>query len=300
MQVTTNLIPDIDADLQQSQAILNTDLQQVATGKSVSQPSDNPAAAAEMVQNTLDTGNVDQYTQNIDTVLPMVQTASSVLSDVVTSLTQAVSIGTEGANGTNSSSDLQSLAQQVESILAQVVSRANTSVSGAYLFGGTDSSTPPYTVDSSSPTGYAYNGNSDANSVEVGGQSSVQVSLPGSQIFSSSGNSVIGALSSLVAALESGSSSAISSATSDVSSAIGYLGEQQEFYSNAEDQLNSQETCLQQDTVTLASQENSLVGVNEATAAANLSQAETDNSAALAAAAKVLPTTLLNYLSPPE
>jgi flagellin-like hook-associated protein FlgL len=52
--------------------------------------------------------------------------------------------------------------------------------------------------------------------------------------------------------------------------------------------------------VTLASQATSLVDVNEAAAATNLSQAETDNDAALAAAAKVLPNTLLNYLSVPS
>jgi hypothetical protein len=37
-----------------------------------------------------------------------------------------------------------------------------------------------------------------------------------------------------------------------------------------------------------------------AQAAINLSQAQTDNSAALAAAAKVLPDTLLNYLVAPS
>jgi len=93
---------------------LNTALQQVSTGKSVSVPSDNPAAAAAMVQNTIETGDVDQYTQNVSTLQTTVQSASSALSSVVTSLTQAVSLGTEGANGTNSSADLQALAQQVQ------------------------------------------------------------------------------------------------------------------------------------------------------------------------------------------
>ena len=65
MRIDPNVVPDILADLQQSQASLNTALQQVSTGKSVSQPSDNPTAAAEMVQNTIETGDVDQYTQNI-------------------------------------------------------------------------------------------------------------------------------------------------------------------------------------------------------------------------------------------
>ena len=71
-------------------------------------------------------------------------------------------------------------------------------------------------------------------------------------------------------------------------------------YGDAESQLNSQQSFLQQDTVTLASQENNLVGVNEAAAATELSQAETDNNAALAAMAKVLPNSLLNFLAPPQ
>ncbi len=300
MRVNTNMVPDILADLQQSQATLNIALQEVSTGKSVSQPSDNPAASAEMVSNTLETANVDQYTNNITNVLANVQQASSALSSVATALTQAVSLGTEGANSTNSSTSLSALAQQVQSILSAVVSDANTSVSGVYLFGGTATGAAPYTADSSSSTGYAYNGNDDSNSVAIGDNLSIQVNLPGSQIFSNSSNNVIGALSSLVSALQSGDTSQISAATSAVSSAINYVSQAQGFYSNAESQLNSQETYLQQDTVTLTTQENNLVGVDEAQAATELSQAETANSAILAAAAKVLPNTLLNYLSVPS
>jgi flagellar hook-associated protein 3 FlgL len=299
MRVDPNMVPGILEDLQQSQLSLNTALQEVSTGKSVSVPSDNPTAAAEMVQNTIETGDVDQYTQNISSVMTTLQSAGSALSSVVTSLTQAVSLGTEGANGTNSTANLQTLASQVQGILTSVVSAANTTVGGSYVFGGTSTATP-YTADSTSPSGYTYNGNDDTNSVEVGDHTSVQFNVPGSQIFSNSTNNVLGSLSSLVTALQSGNSSQIATATSAVDSAIGFIGQQQVFYSNAEGQLNSQETFLQQDTVTLASQENNLVGVDEATAATDLSQAETDNSAALAAAAKVLPNSLLNFLEPPS
>jgi flagellar hook-associated protein 3 FlgL len=299
MRVDPNMVPGILEDLQQSQLSLNTALQEVSTGKSVSVPSDNPTAAAEMVQNTIETGDVDQYTQNISSVMTTLQSAGSALSSVVTSLTQAVSLGTEGANGTNSTANLQTLASQVQGILTSVVSAANTTVGGSYVFGGTSTATP-YTADSTSPSGYTYNGNDDTNSVEVGDHTSVQFNVPGSQIFSNSTNNVLGSLSSLVTALQSGNSSQIGTATSAVDSAIGFIGQQQVFYSNAEGQLNSQETFLQQDTVTLASQENNLVGVDEATAATDLSQAETDNSAALAAAAKVLPNSLLNFLEPPS
>ena len=300
MRVNPNIVPDILADLQQSQNTVNTLTEEVATSKSVNQPSDNPAASAEMVQNALETANVDSYTQNISTTLANVQSASSVLSSIVTQLTQAVSLGTEGANGTNNSTSLAVLAQQVQSILSTVVSQANTSVQGVYLFAGTAAGAAPYTPDSSSSSGYAYNGNYDTNSVAVGDGLNVQINLPGGQIFSSSGNSVIGALSSLVTALQSGDSSQIQSATTAVDSSINAVSQAQGFYSNAESRLNSQETFLQQETVTLTTQQNNLVGANLATVATELSQAETDNSAALAAAAKVLPTTLLNYLEPPS
>jgi flagellar hook-associated protein 3 FlgL len=299
MRVNPNMVPDILADLNQSQTTLNNLLQEVSTGKSVNVPSDNPAAAAQMVENTLETGNVDQYTKNISSVLDTVQTASSVLSNVVTALTQAVSLGTEGANGTTSATNQQELAQQVEGILSSVVAAANTTYQGSYLFGGTNTSQAPYTADGSSPSGYTYNGNNDSNSVEIGDNSSVQMNLPGSQIFSNSGNNVLASLNSLVTALNSGNTSAIESATNSIDSAINYVGQQQGFYANAETQLNSQQSYLQQDTVTLASQENNLIGVDESTAATELSQAETDNSAILAAAAKVLPNTLLDYLVAP-
>jgi flagellar hook-associated protein 3 FlgL len=300
MRVNPNMVPDILADMQQSQTAVNTSLQEVATGKSVNVPSDNPAAAAAMVQNTIESANVDQYTQNVSGALSMLQTADSSLGSVVTSLTQAISLGTEGANGTTNSTDLQEIATQVQGILQSVVAQANTTYQGTFLFGGTETASTPYTVSVASSSGYAYNGNNDTNSVAVGDDMNVQVNLPGSQIFSNANTNVLGSLSSLVSALQSGNSSQIETATTGITTALNYVTQQRVFYGNAESQMNLQETSLQQETVNLTSQQSNLIDVNEAQAATELSQAETANNAAEAAAAKVLPDTLLNYLAPPQ
>jgi flagellar hook-associated protein 3 FlgL len=300
MRIDSNMVPDMLAAIQQSDTSLETALQQVSTGKRVNLPSDDPLAAAAMVQNTFDTANVDQYTQNATSTLSRVQTADSALSTVVSSLTLAISLGTEAANGTNNSSDLQSIAVQVQGILNSVVSQANLAYQGGYLFAGTATNQLPYTADSSSPTGYTYNGNNGVNLVPVGESLGVQANVPGSQIFSDPTNSVLGALGSLVSALQGGSSSVIANATTSVSSALNFVSQQRVLYGNSEAQLNSQDSYLQQETVTLSSRASSLVGVDLAQAATTLSQAETDNNATLAAAAKVLPNTLLNYLSTPS
>lgn len=299
MRVNPNFVPDIENALNQSQVVLNNALEVVATGKSVNQPSDNPTASAQLVQNQIETADVDQYTQNVSSASSQVEAASSALSNVVSLLNQAISDGTQGANGTTSASAMQSLIKDVQDVLTSVVSQANSSYQGSYLFGGTATATTPFTANGGSPTGYQYNGNTNQNSVATGDNQTTQVNLPGSQIFTNASANVIGSLSQLVTALQSGNATQISTATSDITSALNYVSQQQEFYGNADAQLNSQSTYLQQETVSLTSQQNALSGVNLAQAATNLSQAETDNSAALAAAAKVLPVTLLNYLTTP-
>jgi flagellar hook-associated protein 3 FlgL len=300
MRINPNMVPNMLAAIHNSESNLQQALQQVSTGKRVTMPSDDAAASADMVQNTIATANVDQYTQNVSSVLSTVQTADSALSSVVSSLTKAISLGTEGANGTNSAANQQAIATQVQGILSSVVSQANLSFKGAYVFGGTASTTVPYSADPTSASGYTYNGNDGVNSVQVGDGLSVQSNLPGSQVFSNSSTDVLGSLSSLVTALQSGNTAAIGTATAAVSSALSYVSQQRVVYGNAESQLNSQETYLQQETVNLSAQATSLVGVNMANAAVTLSQAETDNNAALAAAAKVVPYTLLSYLSTPS
>ena len=142
---------------------------------------------------------------------------------------------------------------------------------------------------------YAYVGNSTVNSVQIGASTNVETNIPGNQVFTSDAN-VIGTLSGLVAALQDGSSAQIGAATTAVNTALNYVGEQRIPLDSTISQLSSQESYLGQETITLTTQQTALVGVNIAVAATNLSQAELTNSAVLAAAAKVLPQTLLDYL----
>jgi flagellar hook-associated protein 3 FlgL len=259
-------------------------------------PSDNPAGAAEMVQNQAQQDQADQFLQNTSAVEGQLQTADSTLSSVVESLTQAISLGTEGANGTNSPADLQAIAQQVQGIQDQVVQLANTSYQGNYIFSGTDTNTVPFTLDSSAPDGVTYNGNTDVNTVQIAQGNSVQTNLPGSQVFQGSGGDVFGALQQLITALQGGNSTAIGAATTQLSTSMNYLSQQRVFYGNGVDQLNSNQTFLQQEQVSLESEANTVDGANLAQASTNLSQAQTTQSAALAALAKVIPQNLLQYL----
>jgi flagellin-like hook-associated protein FlgL len=142
---------------------------------------------------------------------------------------------------------------------------------------------------------YAYVGNSSVNTVQVGDSLHVATNLPGSQLLTAGAN-VIGSLTSLINALQSGTDTQIGTATNAVSSALTYVGQQRVPLDSTISQLNSQDSYLSQEKITLTTQQDSLVGISLADAATNLSQAQLNNGAVLAAAAKVMPQTLLDYL----
>jgi len=142
---------------------------------------------------------------------------------------------------------------------------------------------------------YAYVGNSAINKVQVGDSMVVSTNVPGNLLLTS-GPNVIGTLSSLISGLKNGNNQQIAAAASAVSSALNHVNEQRVPLDNSLNQLISQESFLGRETVTLKSQQSSLVGIDLATAATNLSQAELNHNAVLAAVAKTLPQTLLDYL----
>jgi flagellar hook-associated protein 3 FlgL len=295
MRVNPNYSSDLLNSLWQTESQEQTAMEQLATGKRVNVPSDDPSAAAADVQNQALQSETDQYLQNTSSLEGLLQTADSTLSSVVTSLNQAISLGVQGSNGTLSPSDQQSIAQQVQGIQSEILQLANTSYQGTYIFAGT-ATTAPFTLDSTQPDGVRYNGNTDVNSVQIAEGRSIQVNVAGSQVFQNSGGDVFGALQQLVTALQSGNTTNIGTATTQLSTALNALSQQRVFYGNAVNQLQSNQSALQEEQVNLQTQENNLVGADMAQAATNLSQAQTVYNATLAALAQVIPQNLLDYL----
>ena len=148
----TSMLADVQYQMQQSKQALATATQQVSTGLRVNQLSDDPAASANMVISLGVSASVDAYTSNISSALPQMQTADAAISSIVTSLNTAVTLGTSGANGTNSAANKQATAAQVEGVLTSVVAQANTSFQGVFIFGGTESTTPPFVAASTTYT----------------------------------------------------------------------------------------------------------------------------------------------------
>jgi flagellar hook-associated protein 3 FlgL len=180
-----------------------------------------------------------------------------------------------------------------------MLSVANLSFNGHYVFAGTANSQPPYVVDNTVPGGVKYQGNDNSNSVEIETGRSIAVNEPGSQLFSAAGANVFTALNDLATTLEDPTSTTddIGNATTEVSTAYSQLTSARAFYGSTMDQLLSTQDFLDSESLQLSQQQNSTIGVDMNVAATNLTNAEAARSATVQAASSLSSMTLMDYLS---
>jgi flagellar hook-associated protein 3 FlgL len=205
------------------------------------------------------------------------------LGDVVTQITSALSIAVEGNNGTMNASNISTIAQQLSGILDQVVSLANTSYQGQYLFGGSQGSVKPFTLDTStSPATITYAGDTQVQFVASSSGQQFQVNLPGSAVFGSASSGVLGALNQLVSDFTTNASSAtITTDTGALTTALGQLSGQRSTLDSSLSRIKSTNTYTQTQESQLQVEQSELVSADSASVATQLSSAETQHQALL-------------------
>jgi flagellar hook-associated protein 3 FlgL len=223
----------------------------------------------------------------------LLQTADSTLNSVVTALQRAISLGTEGANGTLSDSDRADVASELTGIKQQLLSLANTSYQGEFIFSGT-STVQPFVADLTSPSGVTYNGNAGTNNVAVGQNYSLQINQAGSQLFTSASGNVFQSISDLINSLQANNN--IGSAVSEVSDAYNHITSQRVFYGNALNQLQTQQNYLNSEKVDLATAADAISATDMATTSTAFTQSQLAIQADLAAMSRMSQSSLFDYL----
>jgi flagellar hook-associated protein 3 FlgL len=294
MRINPTPLPDLLAALAETQLQQQTALQQIASGRRVQVPSDDPAAAAVLVLNHAGTTATTQFLHTVSNLAARLQVADSTISAVVLAVQRVLTLGVQAANGTLSNTDRASIATELQGLQQQLVSLANASFQGTFLFGGTASLAPPFVTDALQASGVRYDGNANTNSVQVGDSFSLAVNLPGSQIFQSVGADLFQGVHDLAAAVTA--NVGIPAALAQVRAAFDSISAQRVFFGNALLQLDGQQSYLNNAKLQLAQQENTLGAADLAAASSSLVTAETARNAALQATSSVLHNSLFDFL----
>jgi flagellar hook-associated protein 3 FlgL len=201
MRITTsleyqNLSSNIDSSLQ----TLNTVQSQISSGKQLQTFSDDPAGASQSLVLRSALGDNAQYQRDAASATTFLTASQSALASASSAIESARQIAVAGANSTQTPDSLAGLSDQVDGVIQQLTTAANTQASGRYVFGGTNTTTPPYDATQT------YQGNTQAISSTLGPGNSIQINTVGSTAF----GPAFTALQSLKTDLAAGDSTAIS------------------------------------------------------------------------------------------
>jgi flagellar hook-associated protein 3 FlgL len=157
---------------------------EVATGRRINRPSDDPAAALRVLPLRSDLANLDQLSGNVSLARETLDTGAASLEDASAIMQRARELTTQAANGTLSGSDRQSIGAEVDQLLNQLLGIANSRRGDRYLFGGTENADAPFErVTDGGGTRVLYRGNRDSLAIDVAPGVATDLNVPGDSIF---------------------------------------------------------------------------------------------------------------------
>ena len=166
---------------------MNTDQLDISSGVTMRNVSDNPDQVSSLLQARAALSASQQISTNLTGVKTEVDTGEQSLESAVQLFDQVQTLGAEGATGTQTATTRASLAQQLQSIQQQMVSLANTSINGRYIFSGDSDQTAPYSFDPTQADPVSTYAGTTSTRVALGPNGTTfPVSLTAQQIFDSS------------------------------------------------------------------------------------------------------------------
>ena len=171
------------------QSQINTDENEIASGLQVTNPSDNPAAYAQNVEIQAQESTNTQYASTLNSLNTQGTFYSSAVNSIGNVLTTIQQLAVEQSSSTVDADSRSSAADEVNDLIEQLAAVGNTKVGDSYIFGGTMSNNPPYTVDTlgGAPV-VTFAGSANVNQVAVTNSTTVDAGISGQTIFTGTAN----------------------------------------------------------------------------------------------------------------
>lgn len=225
MRVTHRMMSDnLNYNLQAVMRRMHEHNHQLATGRRVRHPSDDPVAVESIMRLKSLVSETEQYLDNVRDGLAWLSLTESALAQIGEGLQRARELAVYGATGTLTAQDRESIAMEIEQIRADILTTGNARIVDRYLFGGNRTDQPPFVEVNGQ---LVYQGAPGKNSGSQGGTIAYEIS-PGVTVeIAVHGDDAIlpalEALDRLSVALRADDTEAIDAALGEVENALEKL-----------------------------------------------------------------------------
>jgi len=165
-------------DVGRAQERLETAQRQVSSGLRVAKPSDDPGASEDIIRLSGEKNETEQYSKNLSFAKSKLQTTEGIIETVEQLVERARTLGLSSLSNPTAA---DAYVTEVNAIRDQLVSSANSTFAGRYLFGGAVTTTAPFVKNPD--TSVTYNGDSQTMPLAVGRSLSLETQIPGSDLF---------------------------------------------------------------------------------------------------------------------
>ena len=264
--------------------------EQLSSGKQITRPSDSPTGTVSAMQLRQETRRVEQYGRNIDDGMGWLSTTDTTLTSTLDQLHRVNDIALQGmSSGSVSTSSREALAVEVDNIRASLLQVANTRYLDRPIFGGTTAGTDAY-----DPTG-GYVGDAGTVMRTVGDGAKVRVDVTGPTVFGASPNDLFTVLGNIANNLRTNPTaltadlSQLNTATTQIQSELAGVGARY-------NRLSVMKENGEQRLLTLTTQRSEMEDIDLPNTIMELQLQQTAYQAALAATAKVIQPSLVDFL----
>lgn len=155
--------------------------EQIATGRRILSPSDDPSGAARVLELAQGIESIQRYNRNIGLAESRLNIEESVLEEVGNTLTRVRELAVKAKSDSNTPADRRSIATEVRSRLDHLVELANsTDGNGEYLFAGARTDTRPFATTDGT---VGYQGDQNERRVQVGPGRTIATNHSGYDVF---------------------------------------------------------------------------------------------------------------------
>jgi len=183
MRVSSNQTQQVAINsMLEQQAKLSKVQQQVATGRKISRPSDDPVAAAKVVKLNDIIKTAEQFQSNITVARARLNLEEGVLGQTVDIYHRIRELSLQANNATQTNETRSFIAEEVSQLLDELLSLANSSDStGEFLFAGNKGQFKPFARNEKGT--FDYYGDDGQRTIQIGPKRQIAINDSGSNIF---------------------------------------------------------------------------------------------------------------------
>jgi flagellar hook-associated protein 3 FlgL len=287
--ITNRVLGDLQRNMAQGQKLT----QQISSGKQLHRPSDSPTGTVTSLQLRGEARATQQYSRNADDGLGWLGTIQDKLADASTSIIRVRDLTVQALNATNTGQSREALAVEIDNIRATLIGEANSKFMGRPVFGGTTPGTEAY-----DPGTGAYKGNAGQTTRTVGPNSKVRIEASGPEAFGAdtSDTQLFKVLGDLSTAIRGNDQVGLNKSLGNLDSAHDLLKATLSDVGARYNRVTQMKQSAVDHLLSVTSQLSDIEDVDLPKAMMELQIQQTSYQAALAATAKVIQPSLIDFL----